>query len=268
MDSQSLSGLTATAVLARATPPPEDAGPMPKTPTSEQAEATQLLQAAWEGIRGAIDRLYRLGTTIRMAPTSDLESRVQRFAGKANGDHAFFERIALIVRGLYPSISDSFVQQLAGSVSFRRQRLLYQKCHQKKLETTRRPQPKPEMPVEPIRHDEMSQPALRLNKHQTRRMGREARSSAPSRTTVTRPSAIDPRWFQLNVAEKAEVASGPPTVTSIAHSNPYPPPPKLQGDEKYCRCDWCFTELKVPDDKTRWKHVWRYAHKSSEEFMT
>jgi hypothetical protein len=264
--SQSLLGLKFES--ATAAPRAGDDGSITKTQTSEKVEASlpPPTQASLEGIYGAIDRLHRLGTAIRKTSTSSLASRVKKFARKADDDHAFFERMALlIVKGLYPDIRDSFAKQLAGSVSFRRQRLLYQKGHQEKLKARRRPQPEPERHVEPTLHDETRQPASKVahDKRQTQRQASKVPSSASSKidaSTMTHPSAFESQKFRLDVTEKVEAVSGPSTVTSIAHNNPYPRPPKFQDGEKYCQCDWCFRELKVPDEKTQWKHVWRYVH--------
>jgi hypothetical protein len=271
--SQSLLGLKSESTRTQHA---EDDGSMTNTQASEQVEATlplgsSVTQAALDGIREAIDRLHRIGSAIRKISTSSLASRVKKFARKADDDHTFFERIALlIVKGLYPNIRDSFAKQLARSVSFRRQRFLYQKKHQNKLKTRRPPQMEPKRPVEPTRHAETPQPASKIahGEHQTQRQAREVRSSSPSKidaSTVTLPSAFDSRKFRLDVTENVEAVSGPPTVTSIANNNPYPRPPKLKDGEKHCQCDWCFRELQVPDEKAQWKHVWRYVHEHSNE---
>ncbi|KAK6348438.1 hypothetical protein TWF718_006232 [Orbilia javanica] len=255
---------------ARAAPRLEDDGSISKTRVSEQfgtarSPISPATQAALDGIRGVIDRLHRLGTAIRKAPTSNLVFRVKKFARKDSEDHTFFEHIALlIVKGLYPNIRDSLARQLARSISFRRQRLLYQRQHQKNLTDRRQPrsEPKFELPIEPARHDETPRPEPEVvhEKHQTQ--------NTIGASTVTYPSAIDIVNFRPNIVEMVkpvEVASAPPTVTSIAHNNPYPPPPKIQDGEEHCQCNWCFREIEVPYEKGQWRHVWRSHFKEDLE---
>ncbi|KAF3929712.1 hypothetical protein AA313_de0207455 [Arthrobotrys entomopaga] len=128
-----------------------DAGEQPED-IEGVAGISKTIQAALNGISGALDRLHRLGTAIRKASTSDLDSRVNAFARKASksdDDYAFFERVVpLVIRGLYPDISDTFLNQLVQSVTFRRRRFLYQQTHQKKLNTRRHPRPARERHVE------------------------------------------------------------------------------------------------------------------------
>ncbi|KAK6525213.1 hypothetical protein TWF694_005359 [Orbilia ellipsospora] len=263
---------------ARAAPQLDGNGALPRLQTSEQIKAAQppispATQAALSGINGTIDRLHRLGIAIRKTSTPSLVSRVEKFAEKDNEDHVFFEHIAfLIVKGLYPGIRDSFVRQLAKSISFRRQRLLYQKRYQKKPNTRRQPQLELEMHVEPTQRDEIVQyePEIAHEEHQTRKLAIKINSAAfgIDSPSGTHPSAIDSRDFPPGFVETVEVASGPPTVTSIARNNPYPPLPKIQAGKKYWQCNWCFRELEVPDEKTQWKHVWKYVYESSDECMT
>jgi hypothetical protein len=268
LDSQSLLGLDFE--VAAETRRAADVGSTTKPQPSGQAEASlppisPAAQAALDGIQGAIDRLNRIGKAIRDASTSDLGLRVDRFTRKADNEHASFKRMALlVVKGLYPEITDSFVEQLATSISYRRQRLLYLKSHQEKLKGRRQPQPEPERHVESTLHDQMRQPTPKLarQERQTQGQASEIRSSAPSKgeaSIVTYPSVLDSRSLKLVVNEQMEASTGPPTESSIAHNNPYPRPPKLPEGKGYCVCDWCYEELKVPHEKSRWMHIWRYV---------
>ncbi|KAF3938494.1 hypothetical protein ABW19_dt0205468 [Dactylella cylindrospora] len=240
-----------------------------RTQSGESAQENQpiltALRAALAGIQGALDRLHRLGIAIRKASTSDLTSRVQVFTRKNDDDRANFERIALlIVKGLYPNIEGSLANQLAKSISFRRQRLLYQKQHQLKLKARRRPRQRSEQTVGLALPDGILQaeqkPAQIHNERQTRETSSRTRSAAviDDALTVTHPSIIGTELFRLNIMEfKKPAASNPSTVISIDNKNPYPLPPKVKHGEKHAQCGWCFKELEVPDDETQWKSKWR-----------
>ncbi|KAF3291491.1 hypothetical protein TWF970_000704 [Orbilia oligospora] len=231
---------------------------------SRQAEATQ---AFLNGISGSISRLHRLGIAIRKA------SPVRELARKTGDDYAFFERVVvLLLRGLYPDISDPFLNQLAQSVSFRTQRLLYQQKHQKKPKTQRRAHPAESSPpnLRPARNDETKSEVAPFVALPAQQEFSDIRSSDLHTTEVsaaTHPSTLVPENFGLHTTktEDEEVISGPPTVSSISDANPYPPPPKVSPGANHTNCDWCSQELQVPDGETGWRYKWRSHFKKDLE---
>ncbi|KAK6507675.1 hypothetical protein TWF481_006098 [Arthrobotrys musiformis] len=243
-------------------------------------QTTPAIQPALDGIHGAIDRLHRLGAAIRKTSTSNFASDAKRVGQKDRDEHEFFERIdLLIVKGLYPNITESFARQLARSISVRRQRLLYQREHQGKLNKKQTPAKEPGGPLEggSTPHIEIQrinpEPGLTpvVGKHRivpsTNFDDARPPQSKLGASIATFPSVINPSSIRLDTAESAfeELISGPPTATSIAHNNPYPPSPKADNGEKHCQCNWCFVELKIPDDKAHWRHSWRSHFKTDLE---
>ncbi|KAK6535595.1 hypothetical protein TWF694_002050 [Orbilia ellipsospora] len=255
-----------------------DAGEQPDD-IEQVPDISKSTQAALDGIKGSLDRLHRLGVAIRKASTSDLVSRVNAFAQKAaktDDDYAFFERVVpLILKGLYPDIGDSFLYQLAQSVTYRRRRLLYQQKHQKKLQAQRRLRPARERRVEldPTRNHEIATetkstfaPSEVLRARQISNI-LQSDAHTIGVSTVTHPSALDVQNFRLYNDEPAtmEAVSGPPTVTSIAHNNPYPRAPQPEHGGKHVQCEWCSKELEVPEDETEWRLKWRSHFKEDLE---
>ncbi|CAM1510952.1 Fc.00g084650.m01.CDS01 [Cosmosporella sp. VM-42] len=224
----------------------------------KQLEASALVtspatKAALDGVRGALDILHRLGSAIRKNSTSSLTSRIKSFSRKSEHEHVFFERMALlVVTGLYPDITEAFATQLARSISFRRQRLLYQRNHQKKLSA---PRPRQERPAELPSPCEALRSTHQITPRPQPTIGSSSQVDALATSmSLTNPSALDNPISRPVAIERVEVAC-PPTVTSVAQNNPYPRPPEVL-DGRYCQCDWCFKELEVPEDKIQWKHDW------------
>lgn len=97
--------------------------------------ATDLGQMQ-EYIEGAIDRLHRLGVTIRHASTASLASRVKAFTAKRS-DPSLEEISLLMVRFLYPTAPLSLQHLLGRSVLERYSNLRYREEHQRLLATRR-----------------------------------------------------------------------------------------------------------------------------------
>ncbi|KAF3289921.1 hypothetical protein TWF970_003664 [Orbilia oligospora] len=242
-----------------------------KTEVGEQFEVAQqavlpMTQAALDGIHGAIDRLHRIGTTIRKSSTSNFLSKGRRLGQNHNDEDEFFKNIAsLVISGLYPSISEKFIEQLARSILVRKQRLSYQRKHQRKLEKRYKPQKETVIILEPVPDIELSHVEIQQKLDESSGVETSVPpndtgtiSSKVDAYTATLPSVINSFNFRLHLNEAPRAALGPPSTTSIAHGNPYPSPPKTQPGDKYCQCEWCFVELEVLEDKAQWRRAWRY----------
>ncbi|RTE81440.1 hypothetical protein BHE90_004068 [Fusarium euwallaceae] len=233
-------------------------------------------QAALEGIRRAINWLHHLGLAIRETSKSTIRSRVKRFTDKHAERTALLEHFTLlVVRRLYPRITDSFASQLAESVSFRRQRLEHQVRHEKILNQRRDPEQDMQEQTEEL-SKVGSEPELETlqpvsNPNQSQRIvqdhGLASEKKEPSKfpqagpSSVTEPSEFkEPRQEQLlEYIGLTRKQSGPRTETSMNPNMLYPPTPKIADTEAYYKCTWCSKQIPVPEDMTKWRLDWR-AH--------
>ncbi|KAK4032876.1 hypothetical protein C8A01DRAFT_20125, partial [Parachaetomium inaequale] len=97
-------------------------------------EIQGTVSEALDTVEATIDRLNRLGATIRRYSTADLENRVKAFTER-HGDGNYFQLARQIVYFRYRTPMPSLLDQLAVSMANRRQRLRYIRRHQMKLGT-------------------------------------------------------------------------------------------------------------------------------------
>lgn len=242
------------------------------------AASASIFQAALEGIQESINRLHRLGNVIRKSSTAQLASRISKFARKRSDEEAFVARMNfIIVKGLYPSITDSFVNQLAKSISFRRQRFLYEKDRHQTLDTRRQQQPPQTQYNPPAPMIAVPEPTPRLTPMEST-PGSQSRSQRmaptpspapnPSATSsIDSPSTIDPVQVQFNLAEQKEkeVATGTRTASSVTYKNIYPRAPEWSNSKKHCQCDWCFKDVTYTRDEKDWERAWKTHFKDDLE---
>lgn len=95
--------------------------------------------SSYEAIGGSIDRLNRLGVSIRQYSASSLASRIRAFGQKK--EYTSLETLSLLsIKYLYPRGTASLQDLLSKTMVARCIRLLYMREHQSKLEKRRHPQ--------------------------------------------------------------------------------------------------------------------------------
>lgn len=205
---------------------------------------------AFDGIEGALDRLNRLAVAIRRSSNSNLVSRAKKFTRQRDRDDDFERLVLTIVKWQFRDISEPLALQLAASVSYRRQRLMYQRNHQRKLQTRRQRHLTPEL-ADTVSHE---QPQL-LPQLQTL----AAQEPANRTHSETVPSTIDPVRVWQDYADHETVLSKGTTVSSrVDKEHPYPNPPKPSDESApSIECNWCFRPLEPSKlEKPGW---WRYV---------
>ncbi|KAH7254601.1 hypothetical protein B0J15DRAFT_558854 [Fusarium solani] len=104
-------------------------------PSQKNDDAGERLQGSAEealrAISAVLQRLDRLGATIRKYSASSLSSRVKAFAEQDN-DEEYRLLAKNIITFKYPTVPSSLHAQLAGSMAYRRLRLRYIRQHQLK----------------------------------------------------------------------------------------------------------------------------------------
>ena len=102
------------------------------------AEVVAENDAAMAGITGSMDRLGRLAFIIRTPSKPAAVERVLRFSRKRQPD-GFGDVILALIKWRFPAetMAESLQVQLASSIVYRRNRLLYQVNHEAKLNAER-----------------------------------------------------------------------------------------------------------------------------------
>lgn len=125
-----------------------------KNPSADEGrlQAVAKLQGspteALDAMEAALKRLDLLGAMIRRYSASSLNSRVKAFA--ENHDDEEYRQLARnIVSFKYQSASPLLLDQLAGSMADRRQRLRYIRQHQQKIATRDDQESRPRKQTEP-----------------------------------------------------------------------------------------------------------------------
>lgn len=248
---------------------PKDAQPLdiylPKVDQKSGLEGTVV--EALNTVDSTIDRLNRLGSTIRAYSTASLESRVSAFT-EQHGDENYTELAKHIIQFKYHTAPPSLQDQLAQSMSVRRQRLRYMRKHQQKLANRSQP-PKVErqvqkesagvktvlLPVDETSSQigpESAPPRVRFSTSNAD----TAKLAAPSTHTrassfVQTPSLVH-RLRLAGDGAASVVSSSKESTTFMAEDlDNYPPPPKREEGKPEPQCPYCFKPLRESELKTR-----------------
>lgn len=222
--------------------------------TQDLTAISPASRQAFDGIEGALDRLNRLAVAIRRSSNSSLVSRVKKFTRKRERDDDFERLVLTIVKWQFSDIYEPLAIQLAASISYRRERLLYQRSHQRKLQTHRQRHLAPTL-SDTVSHE---QPQL-ISRQQlpaAQELSNQTEVIAPSETV---PSNIDPVYVRQDYADNETVVSSGSTVSSLwCNEHPYPNRPKPRdGAPLSIECSWCFRPLDPSKlEKLNW---WRYV---------
>ncbi|KJZ70854.1 hypothetical protein HIM_09768 [Hirsutella minnesotensis 3608] len=242
---------------------------------NETGEIQGTASEALDAVEATIDRLNRLGATIRKYSTADLENRVKAFS-KRHGDGDYSRLARQIVHFRYRTAMPSLQDQLAVSMANRRQRLRYIRRHQVKLGTpkTAVSQPK-EQAVEArstiqalrqlsVIHEDSGDNAT-AGPSQTRQKQldiRPAQGTFPQRmkaSSDTRASGFSPTPTAIVRMQRDErgsvISSLKNSPTFIAEDlESFPGPPKLEESTAPPCCPFCGKPLEESDLKLgRWQ---------------
>lgn len=215
------------------------------------------VDASLDSIREAVEKLHHIAINIRKSSTGSLASRVKAFTLKTDpSEIAEFERICLLfIKGRYDGIGDSLAKQLVSSITYRRLRLLYQREHQKKLETPRKSNisaPPPPLPIVPEPRELPEKPPEPAEEPPLQPKPVVVRTAPPPKghepSESSRPSTLDQSKYHRTSSRKNKEIPDNFTVTSISQGYSYPRPPKPDNDhDTSCRCKWCPRIIEVSD---------------------
>lgn len=210
--------------------------------------------AALVGILGSVDRLGRLALLVRAPSKPDEMQRVLNSRLKREPDG--FEKVILTLinykfsseKGC--SMPESLQRQLASSVAYRRDRLIYELRHDKKLGADRNESNVSESaPTVMGKLPEMSPPTLpKVNKNKGRVSQireQQAHTSYSQAKSLLRPQTG-------SVASSLSSYSPNPFITAE-----YPNPPMIPSDRLEADCTYCRKGVarEVLGDKKKWMQV-------------
>lgn len=225
--------------------------------SSDHVETQHLV---YESAEKVIDRLERLGQTIRRSSTAGLQRRVERFAEK-KANTSIGELSILVVQSMYPDAPPSLINFLGRTIFLTYTRLKYKRVHQKKLQVHRPRVPDLEVgplenvpePVEII--EEAVQPITRpdavggidTEEHNQMMEHIDSTPGTPEELSGTDPSTLN------NLSQNPPTSSAASSIMlSGVH---YPKPPKEEFARGWKTCEWCFDNYQTSQfDDTRW---WR-----------
>ncbi|PKK49154.1 hypothetical protein CI102_4565 [Trichoderma harzianum] len=224
------------------------------------------LSQTQESIEGAIDRLHRLGVTIRQSSTAGLISRVRAFSAKRS-DSSLEEMSFLMIKFLYPMAPLNLQRLLSRSILERHFNIEYRGEHQRRLAARRMLVLDDDDHKEDQPHaDNGSQEVLRptTRKDYVNEAADIVRDDSEKETDIilsksgTKPSTLQTQEFERKVNEKKPLkalsAVSKTSSVPIGDVN-YPKPPKPQGEYDWATCYWCFETF--PHDKFQNVKWWR-----------
>lgn len=225
--------------------------------SSDQVEIQHLI---YESAERVIDRLERLGQTIRRSSTAGLQRRVERFADK-KPNTSLGDLSILVVQSRYPNAPPSLISLLGRTIFLTYTRLKYKRVHQKKLQVHR---PRPDLEVGPLENfpepveiiEEAVKPITRPDvvndivpkesNHMTRDAGLSS-DTTESELSSTVPSTLN----NLSLRQTTSSAASSVMLSGVH----YPKPPKKEFARGLKICEWCFEVHQTSKfDDTRW---WR-----------
>lgn len=224
------------------------------------------LRQTQESVEGSIDRLHRLGVTIRQSSTASLISRVKAFSAKRS-DSSLEEMSFLMIKFLYPMAPLNLQHLLSRSILERHFNIEYRGEHQRRLAAHRTralddDDHKEDQPRVDNDSQEVLRPITRKDYVDEAADVVHDRSEKGTDTMLsksgTKPSTLQTQEFQRKLNQEKPLKAL--SVVSKASSVPigdinYPRPPKSDGEHDWAKCYWCFESY--PHEKFQDAKWWR-----------
>ncbi|EHK42025.1 hypothetical protein TRIATDRAFT_251378, partial [Trichoderma atroviride IMI 206040] len=210
------------------------------------------------GIKGAIERLHHLGSTIQLSSEVSQATRLGKFAAKF--DSTSFEQVAhLAIISFYPDASPSLMEHLARAMTE-----MYQKFHYNQSRHMRL-QPRSQLQLSTINEEPISQikedtwkvdsspaPPPPINDTYKRLARPRVLSHLVARSHQSKdstPTSLDSQEFKKLFQQRKDGSVMTKTRSIAANLVAYPQP----SDESLV-CDWCFSPLAEDEFKgDKWK---------------
>ncbi|KAB5536166.1 CHAT domain-containing protein [Coniochaeta sp. 2T2.1] len=245
---------------------------------NETGEIQGTASEALDAVEATIDRLNRLGATIRKYSTADLENRVKAFTER-HGDGDYSRLARQIVHFKYRTATPSLQDQLAVSMANRRQRLRYIRRHQGKLGTPKgavsqpkeqaveaRPTTQVSRQLSGIPEDRSDNATAGPSQTRQKQLDiRPAQKTLPRRMAArsdTKASGFKPTPSSIVRMQRDErgsvISSSKNSTTFFAEDlEGFPDPPKTEASTVPPCCPFCGKPLEESDLKLgRWhRHV-------------
>lgn len=229
---------------------------------------------ALQAIEATINRLNRLGATIRKYSASSLDDRVESFT-RRHGDEDYTQLARHYVRCKYKTATPSLRDHLAQSMASRRQRLRYLHRHQSKLAglvntRTRTMEIRAHPLASLVQSEDVvgavdQQLSQNLEKEMTERRrthyGRSSAGGERSETNVSDFVPTRPGLARLRSDDASVVSSSNDSSTAMAEVlEDYPEPPMPHPGQPEPPCPYCCQPLEGCE---RMGVKWLYAFSST-----
>lgn len=209
----------------------------------------------FSGIEETIDRLYRMSWLIRAPSAVSQNAKATSFRitddDGNDGETAFEEYAAQVVKHRCPEASPELILKLAKSIVIRRKRFLYRRHHQNKLsfESSERQRNASESTSGPLfKHSApvgTTQSFGSPTAHTTDHSAVKAARVAPSATSA---SAFSHNRFHADGVFAQSVASTAVRIPDDrAEAFQPPPPPKVVPGSKEFECPYCYIMLPIKE---------------------
>ncbi|KAK6340292.1 hypothetical protein TWF730_002056 [Orbilia blumenaviensis] len=236
--------------------------PQPSKTTPDMFVDSDAVDASLEGIDDAIFRLQRLAVMIRQSSKGSLKTKIESH-WLENDLGSFPDFISAYIDCKFGSAHQGLRRQLKKSLIYRRQRIEYQRDHQRRLTRKRRHyihnQPAADEPESMVTQRSNTMPTFELRKEPgTRNLHRSKELEILSHV-LSRPSTLDAKKFddteQESKQTKEPVTCSPSVFTGDIKAD-YPPIPSPKPGEIHAECPICYQEFESFKDAKQWRrHV-------------
>lgn len=248
----------------------DDEGNAPLKEDDNDLLSSPALRATFSGIESTLNRLHKLGASIRHASAGQLMNRMKPFAkGERLGA---FERLTYtVLESLYPAASTALIEHICRAMAEKYQKVLYLEArgeqYRQPIRSRRGLHSSPWVFKQRIPVRIRGAPRLgSTNSWETGPSDDPSSSAQPRSLNIPslKSSAFSEREFTRNYRPSVLSVDAPqrPTRSIVTSRTVYSPAQTLPDDAKYADCQWCFKNYPAETFTTPglWRCVKQCAH--------
>jgi hypothetical protein len=204
-----------------------------------------IWEKVFQAINSALDRLHFVAVAIRKASAKQVDETIANSVTEE--DIIFRKTIVTLVRYKFPAVRKGLCQQLGDSIADRRQQLLYNGRHAKKLAARR---VREDLPATKQHQDTTpkSTPAMVPIRD---RISHRPVMLASEGTKASRPNPDSPELRHLQLPKRQALTTVISTISTTQEDYiDYPPAPVAKPGTKLVQCPFCL----VPLDRSQMEH--------------
>ncbi|KAF5602526.1 WD domain-containing protein [Fusarium pseudocircinatum] len=199
------------------------------------------------------DRLYRLAVVIRHSPRTDEVERVRKFASKQE-PNGFANLVSAIVRFYFPDAEQSLLAQLAESIVYRRDRMLWSRRHSKKLSQERNEEKEAKSAKTETSTTAQTPPGIGVTASSSQRQ-LHTESQVKTVYSGTIPSKRPIRVHQIKKESKKDDASSARSANPPPRAH-YPELPPVPSGKSQTSCPYCLNSIEISGNRRKARKDW------------